>query len=56
MKTYHAIVWVDGPEQPGKRVVLIAENLDEAREKLEAEYGKNCEYTLKNEEDAAKRR
>ncbi|WP_175952027.1 hypothetical protein [Burkholderia sp. BCC0405] len=56
MKVYDAIIWIDGPDKPGRRVTLVAENLDEAKERLEAEYGKDCEYTLKSEEDAAKRR
>jgi hypothetical protein len=57
MKIYHAIVWFnDRPDQPGLRVTLVAENLDAAAEKLEAEYGRDCIYTLKNEEEAARPR
>jgi hypothetical protein len=55
MKLYHAMIWArnpDGTEKPGKRVSVLAENIHEAREKLEAEYGKGNVYCLSNEEDA----
>jgi len=56
MKIYHAVIWTNGPDQPGQRITIVADSLSEAEEKLEAEYGTGYEYTLTNEEDAAKRR
>jgi len=39
-KTYKAIIWQPTSDATGKKVITEAANLDEARQKLEAEYGK----------------
>ncbi len=52
MKTYKAIIWDDDPDKPGRRVSVQAENLDEAKAKLEAEYGEGHVFDLHNEQDA----
>ena len=56
MKLYRAMVWKDGSDKPGQRVSVLAENLVEAKEKLEAEYGEGNVFDLHNEEDAARPR
>ncbi|MCQ0033772.1 hypothetical protein [Burkholderia glumae] len=56
VKLYCAIIWVRDSDQPGKRVSVLAENLREAKEKLESEYGEGNVFDLHNEEDAARRR
>ena len=52
MKTYRAIIWEDDPEKPGRRMSILAEGLDEARRRLEEEYGKGHVFDLHSEEDA----
>jgi hypothetical protein len=56
VKLYRAMVWVGGSDQPGQRVSVLAENLDEAKKKLETEYGAGKVFDLHNEEDAARPR
>jgi hypothetical protein len=51
MKEYQAIVWTDD-ELPGKRIALLAETLEEARQKLVIEYGPKATMSLWNEDDA----
>lgn len=51
-KLYQAIIWVRDSNRPGVRVSIRAENLDQAKEKLEAEHGKGTVFDLHNEEDA----
>jgi hypothetical protein len=51
MRLYKAIISLDSAK-PGKRVTVMAHSLDEAEEKLEAEYGKGTVFDLHNEEDA----
>jgi hypothetical protein len=51
MKEYRAIVWTDD-ELPGERVTLLAETLEEARQKLVAEYGPKATISLWSEDDA----
>jgi hypothetical protein len=43
-------------DRPGLRVSVFAENLEAAREKLEAEHGEGTVFDLHNEEDAARPR
>jgi hypothetical protein len=50
------MIWTSDPNRPGQRVSVLAEGLDEAMEKLEAEYGKGNVFNLHNEEDAARPR
>ncbi len=56
MKLYRAMIWVRGSDRPGERVDVLAENLDEAKKKLEAEHGEGNVFHLHNEEDAARPR
>ncbi len=56
MKLYHAMIWVSDPDVPGQRVSVLAENLGEAKKKLEAEYGEGTVFNLHNPEDAARPR
>lgn len=59
LKLYRAMIWVrdsGGADRPGQRVSILAENLKEAKEKLEAEYGEGNVFNLHNEEDAARPR
>jgi len=51
-KTYNAIIWQSDAGSVGQRVVVRAVSLEEAREKLEAEYGKGKVFNLHNKEDA----
>jgi hypothetical protein len=55
VRLYHAMIWVRDDE-PGKRVSVEAEDLDEAKQKLEAEYGQGNVFYLRNEDDAARPR
>ena len=52
-KLYRAIIWIQGSDLPGRRVSVIARNLEEAKSKLEAEHGQGNVFDLHNEEDAA---
>lgn len=56
MKLYHAMIWKRETTIPGKRVTILADDLEDAKRKLEAEYGEGTVYYLRNEEDAAKPR
>ncbi|MCC2963195.1 hypothetical protein LK540_22425 [Massilia sp. IC2-278] len=51
-KLYHAIIWEAGPDVPGKRVAVAAYSLEDARQKLEAQFGKGTVFNLHNEFDA----
>jgi hypothetical protein len=51
-RLYKAMIWTEDPEQPGQRVTVVARTIDEAKDKLEVEYGKGNVYNLHNEEDA----
>jgi hypothetical protein len=55
MKLYHAMIW-ESDARPGQRVTVMAEDLTEARQKLEAEYGTGTVFDLHNKEDAEKPR
>jgi hypothetical protein len=56
VKVYKAIIWVDDPNEPGQRVSVLAESADDARKKLEAEYGEGHVFNLHNEEDVSRPR
>ncbi len=56
MKLYRAMVWVANSGRPGRRVSVLAETLEEAKEKLEAEHGVGNVFNLHNEDDAAQPR
>ena len=47
------MVWPpDDPDVPGKRITLVADDLESATMALKAEYGEDAIFTLWNEEDA----
>lgn len=54
MKLYRAMIWVR--DRPGQRVSVLAGDLKEAKEKLEAEYGAGNVFDLHNENDASQPR
>ena len=56
VKLYHAMIWVHASDRPGQRVSVLAENLSDAKKKLEAEYGEGNVFDLHNEKDAAQPR
>jgi hypothetical protein len=56
VRPYRAMIWTRDPNRPGQRVSVLAENLKEARERLEAEYGEGNVFNLHNEDDAARPR
>ena len=51
MKTYKAIIWDGDPNKPGHRVSVLAEDLDDAKRRLEEKYGKGHVFNLHNEEE-----
>jgi hypothetical protein len=51
-QSYKAMIWAT-PSSVGKPVTVIAENLDDARLKLEAEFGEGTVFNLHNELDAS---
>jgi hypothetical protein len=55
MKVYQAIIW-DDPAKPGRRVSIFAENLQDAKKRLEEEYGEGHVFNLLTEEDAVRPR
>lgn len=54
MKVFRAIVWIG--EEPGERVTVRADTLDEASRQLEAEYGKDAVISLWDDADAERPR
>lgn len=55
-RLYRAIVWGQNPDQPGERVSVFADDLDDAMKLLEEKYGKGNIFDLHNEQDAEKPR
>ena len=53
---YRAIIWTTDASTPGQRVTVVAKGLDEARKKLEGQYGNGTVFDLHNEEDASRPR
>lgn len=56
MKVYKAIIWNVDPNAPGRRVTVLADDLGDAKRKLEAEHGAGRVFDLHNEEEAARLR
>jgi len=56
VKLYRAMIWVRDSDRPGQRVSVLAESLEQAKKKLEEEYGEGNVFDLHNEEDAARPR
>lgn len=55
-KIYKAMIWDRSSDKPGERVSVSAENLSDAKKKLEEKYGQGNVYDLHNDEDANKAR
>ncbi|WP_156164807.1 hypothetical protein [Bradyrhizobium sp. LTSP885] len=55
MRRYEAIIW-DDETKPGLRVSIQAESLDDAKRKLESEYGEGVVFDLHNADDASRPR
>lgn len=55
-KEYKAIIWPPGSQEPGKRVVVWAATLEEARAMLEQEHGVGSVFDLHCPEDAGRLR
>lgn len=47
--TYKALIWQAESEATGKRVTVIAENIEEARLKLAEKYGQGAIFDLHDE-------
>jgi hypothetical protein len=54
-RPYRAMIWASD-DVAGLRVEVMAQSLDEARQKLEAEYGHGTVFDLHNEDDARRPR
>jgi hypothetical protein len=53
VKVYKAIVWDRDPNAHGQRVIVVANNLAEAKRKLEKEHGEGRIFYLHNEDEAS---
>jgi hypothetical protein len=51
MKEYKTIVWTDDGTA-GKRIILLADTLEEAKQKLLIDYGPKATISLWDEDDA----
>jgi hypothetical protein len=56
MKLYRAMIWTSDPNRPGQRVTVLAEDIAEAKRKLEEQYGEGDIYALRNDEVAERPR
>jgi len=56
MKVYKAMVWDTDRNVPGQRVTVLANDLADAKTKLEAEHGEGRIFDLHNEEEASRLR
>jgi hypothetical protein len=52
LREYRAIIWRQDPTGPGQRVTVMATNGEDARRRLEREYGEGTVFDLHNPEDA----
>jgi hypothetical protein len=52
MEIYEAIIWNGDSDKLGRRVSVLAENLEDAKKRLEEEYGEGHVFNLHNEKDA----
>ncbi len=55
-RPYEALISHPGPLAAAFRVTVVAVSLDDAKERLEKEYGQGRVYSLWNEDDANKPR
>jgi len=51
-QTYKAMIW-ETPSSVGKRVAVMAESLEDARQKLQENYGESSVFDLHNEINAS---
>jgi hypothetical protein len=56
LRPYKALISKPGSERIDARAEVMAESLEDARRKLEFEYGEGSVYSLWNEEDASQPR
>jgi hypothetical protein len=56
IRRFVAMIWTSDAKRPGQRVEVEAADLQEARTKLEAEYGEGNVCNLHNEDDSLRRR
>jgi hypothetical protein len=56
MKQYQAMIWNAESKAPGRRASVVAESLEDARRKLEAEHGVGTVFDLHNIDDAQRPR
>jgi hypothetical protein len=56
LREYKAMISEVGSDKWTARTTVLAESPEEAREKLEAEYGEGTVFYLHNEEDASRPR
>lgn len=56
MKLYEAMIWIKDPTVAGQRVSVTAKSLEDAKSRLEAEYGKGTVFDLHSAEDANRSR
>ncbi len=52
LRQYKAIVWQQDPSVPGKRIELLALDLEHASAQIRAEYGEGAVVSLWTENDA----
>jgi hypothetical protein len=53
-RLYQAVVWKLGSEQPGERISIAAESLEDAERQIRELYGNDVAFSLYNEQDANK--
>jgi hypothetical protein len=56
LRLYKAMIWTPASNSPGRRVSILATTLEDAKEKLESEYGEGSVFDLHDEDDAAQPR
>lgn len=52
-RLYRAVIWIRNSDEPGERVTVLAEDLDDAERQLKQEHGDDIVFSLYNDEDAA---
>ncbi|MGB6056896.1 MAG: hypothetical protein WBF71_01425 [Microthrixaceae bacterium] len=54
LKEYVGYIWIGN--EPGQRINVWAESADEAARKVEAEYGEGHPFSIRNPDDAERKR
>jgi hypothetical protein len=52
--SYKALIWEAESEATGKRVTVMADSLEQARQKLEEKYGRDAIFDLHDETSPSK--